>query len=100
MSRARLLNDAKPSKVQPRCKAFSACRGALSLIHDAPRCQSAECIDSGQAAVLDYMSFPAAHRPQIPTTNPLERRPAAVQRRTDVVGFLPNAAAVQRLGGA
>jgi putative transposase len=58
-----------------------------------------EMINSTEADVQAYMSFPKAHRTQIHTTNPLERLNAEIKRRTDV-GIFPNAAAVTRLVGA
>jgi putative transposase len=59
-----------------------------------------ERIYGAEIDVLAYMSSPKAHRTQIHTTNPLERLNAEIKRRTDVVGIVPNSAAVTRLVGA
>jgi putative transposase len=57
-------------------------------------------MDEAETDVLAYMSFPAAHRAKLHSTNSLERLNGEVKRRTEVVGIFPNEEAITRLLGA
>lgn len=62
--------------------------------------KAAELLVEAEEDVLAYMDFPAEHRRQLHSTNPLERLNREIGRRTDVVGIFPNASALLRLAGA
>ena len=63
-------------------------------------------MDSAEADVLAFMTFPKELRAKLHSTNPLERLNKEIKRRTDVVGLnasrvkVPNEAAIERLVGA
>jgi transposase-like protein len=46
-------------------------------------------LDEAETDALGYMSFPAAHRAKLYSTNPLERLNGQVKRRTEAVGISP-----------
>ena len=57
-------------------------------------------MDAAEQDVLAYIDFPREHRAKLHSTNPIERLNGEIKRRTNVVGILPNEAAITRLIGA
>jgi putative transposase len=84
-------DDADAAKVQWR-RVADQLRPKLSKL--------ASFLDDAESDVLAYMTFPAAHRAKLHSTNPLERLNGEIKRRTEVVGIFPGEAAIVRLVGA
>ena len=59
----------------------------------------ADMLEDAKDDLLAFCQFPIAHWRQIWSTNPLERLNKEIKRRTDVVGTVPNPAALLRLAG-
>jgi transposase-like protein len=57
-------------------------------------------VDEAGTDVLAHMSFPAARRAKLHSTNSLERPNGEIKRRTNVVCIFPHDDAINRLVGA
>jgi transposase-like protein len=86
--------------VQPtQAKARELWRSIAASAHNAlPKLS--EAMEAAEDDVLAFMTFPAAHRSKLHSTNTLERLNKEVKRRADVVGIFPTEASIIRLIGA
>lgn len=57
-------------------------------------------LEEAEGEILTFYDFPAEHRRQVASTNPLERLNKELKRRSAVVGIFPNRQAVLRLFSA
>ena len=62
--------------------------------------QAVALLEEAEEEIFTFYDFPAEHRRQIYSTNPLERLNKELKRRSAVVGIFPNRAAVIRRLGA
>jgi transposase-like protein len=62
--------------------------------------RAAAVLEEAAEDILAYRHLPLEHQRQLHSTSPLERLNKEIKRRSNVVGILPNPAAVIRLVGA
>jgi hypothetical protein len=93
------LLAALPRPLHAQCPTAAKADGASSppssprhLLGPCRRGQRA--IDKAEPVVLAHMSFPAVHRAELHSTNPLERVNSEIKPRTDVVAIFPNEDAI------
>ena len=90
-----LAQESKSAAVEQWNEVADALRaGAFRARH----AELGEPMDASREDVLACMDFPREDRSWIASTNPLERLNREIKRRSDVVGFLPNDAAVRPVG--
>lgn len=76
-----------------------ACREVIVRLESAAP-KVAELLTEAEDDLLAFYAMPAEHWPKLRSTNPLERVNREIGRRTDVVGILPNDAALLRLAAS
>jgi len=84
----------------PEIEAAKARLGEVLERFRGPLPKIAELLEGAEEDLLAFYRFPAAHRPKLRSTNPLERLNKEIGRRSDVVGIFPNDASAIRLVGA
>jgi putative transposase len=62
--------------------------------------RAATVLEEAAEDILAYRHLPVEHQRQLHSTNPLERLNKEIKRRSNVVGIVPNPAALLRLVGA
>jgi putative transposase len=89
-------HDLRPTRAEHVHEQFEVI--AVMLGKQLPKVEAM--LREGRDDLLAFTGFPVSHWKKIWSTNHLERLNKEAQRRTDVVGVLPNPAALLRLAGA